>query len=66
MKEDKAVKVTEEVVEAAVATGNEKVMYIAIGVGAGILGTVAVIKVRKAIKVKKVMKTLEAVEVEED
>lgn len=65
---DEAVKVTNEIVEAAVETGNEKVILVLGGVAIGVVGTLGVIKVAKTIKAKKAAKielVTEEVEIEE-
>ena len=53
---DEAVKVTEEIVEAAVETGNEKVILVAAGVAGGVAATLITIKVVKIVKAKKAEK----------
>lgn len=65
---DEAVKVTEEIVETAVASGNREAMLILGGIAIGVVGTLGVIKVTKTVKAKKAAKaelvTDEAVEEE--
>ena len=58
MKEDKAVKAAEEVIETAVTTGHKEVILVAAGVGAGVLLTVGYFKVKETRAAKKAEKEL--------